>query len=400
MIAKILKNEADYNSALAQIDLLIDAEPDTPEMDQLELLSFLVGKYEDEHYTVDLPTPIDAIKFRMDQQGLTRKDLVQYLGSQGKVSEVLNGKRPLSINMIRKLHDGLGISAEVLLQKPGAHIEPQKYNRSDYPFNEMFKANYFESNITDLSTAKEKSEELLVNLFEDYSQVTFKIACRQGIGGTKDKNALFAWYANIMKNKISKELCDFSAESINDSFLNKLVKLSAYDKGITLVKDELNKIGIHFVVSPHLPKTKLDGACFFTKDNHPVVAMTLRHDRLDNFWFTLMHELGHLVKQHVTSDNSQVIMDNTVDSRTEEDPAEDEADQFARDSLIPASIWGEHKEKLLSGTAEDVKEFAEQLEISPSIIAGRIQWTEKNYRKLSGLVGRGMVREVFLAPSE
>ena len=393
MIAKILKNEAEYNSALEQVDTLLEAEPDTPEMDQLELLSFLVGKYEDEHYPVDLPTPIDAIRFRMDQQGLTRKDLVEYIGSQSKVSEVLSGKRSLSINMIRKLHEGLGISAEVLLQKPGAHIEPQKYNRSDYPFNEMFNSSYFDSNITDLPIAKEKSEELLGNLFEDYSQATFKIACRQGDGGAKAENALFAWYANIMKNKISKELRSFSVESIDESFINKLVKLSAYEKGITLVKDELNKIGIHFVISERLQKTKLDGACFFAKDKHPVVAMTLRHNRLDNFWFTLMHELGHLVKQHVTSDSSQVIMDNTFDSRTEEDPAEDEADKFALNSLIPASIWEKHKSELLSGTAEDVKELAEKLKISPAIVAGRIQWTKKDYKKHSKLVGHHLVRE-------
>jgi len=95
----------------------------------------------------------------------------------------------------------------------------------------------------------------------------------------------------------------------------------------------------------------------------------------------------------VTSDCSQVILDDTVFGRSEKNSTEDEADLFARDSLIPASIWGEHKEKLLSGTAEDVKTFAEQLEISPSIVAGCIQWTEKDYKKHSKLVGHHFVRE-------
>ncbi|MDA3799850.1 MAG: transcriptional regulator [Kiritimatiellae bacterium] len=113
----ILKTEADYDETLEQIEALLDAKPGTPEMDELELLSFLVEKYEDEHYHIDLPDPIDAIKFRMEQEGLTNKDLVQYIGSQSKVSEVLNRKRPLSINMIRNLNNGLGISAETLLQK-------------------------------------------------------------------------------------------------------------------------------------------------------------------------------------------------------------------------------------------------------------------------------------------
>lgn len=395
MIAKILKTEADYDEALEQIEALLDAQPGTPEMDQLELLSFLVGKYEDEHYPIDLPDPVDAIKFRMDQERLTRKDLIPYLGSQGKVSEVLNRKRPLSLTMIRKLHDGLGISAEVLLQKPGAHIEIQKYASSDYPFTEMFNNNYFDSNITDLSDAKEKSEELLENLFEELSQDHFKIACRQGAGVDNKKTALFAWYANIVKNKISDKLCKFSTESINKEFVDKLVKLSVYKKGITLVKDELNRIGIHFVISERLSTTKLDGACFLATDKSPIIAMTLRYDRLDNFWFTLMHELGHLAKQHVTIESPKVIFDNTVDRRTEKSITEDEADLFAKNCLIPDSIWKTNRQRLINGAKQDIIKFAEKLEISPSIIAGRIRWETKNYRKHSKLIGQDLVRDLL-----
>jgi HTH-type transcriptional regulator/antitoxin HigA len=123
---KILKIESEYDSASEQIDMLLDAEPGTPEMEQLELLSFLVEKYENEHYPIDLPDPIDAIKFRMEQENLTKKDLVQYIGSQSKVSEVFNRKRTLSINMIRRLHKGLGISAEVLLNQPSESEAPKE----------------------------------------------------------------------------------------------------------------------------------------------------------------------------------------------------------------------------------------------------------------------------------
>ena len=115
----VIRTEAEYEQALARIEALMDAAPGTPEMDELEVLSVLVEKYEDERYPVAMPDPIVAIRFRMEQQGLTNKDLELYLGSQARVSEVLNGKRALSKEMIRRLHSGLGIPAEVLLQEPG-----------------------------------------------------------------------------------------------------------------------------------------------------------------------------------------------------------------------------------------------------------------------------------------
>ncbi len=119
MKPRVIRTEAEYERTLARIDAIIDAEPGTPEIDELELLSLLVEHYEDERYPMDMPDPIAAIAFRMEQQGLTRKDLEPYLGSQARVSEVLSGKRALSKEMIRRLHTGLGIPAEVLVQEGG-----------------------------------------------------------------------------------------------------------------------------------------------------------------------------------------------------------------------------------------------------------------------------------------
>ena len=115
MNIKVIKTEAEYEEALERVNALMDATPDSPEEEELEVLVLLIEKYEKEHYPIDLPNPIDAIKFEMDQQGLSYKDMQQYLGSASKVSEVLSGKRPLSLTMIRKLYKGLGIPYEVLL---------------------------------------------------------------------------------------------------------------------------------------------------------------------------------------------------------------------------------------------------------------------------------------------
>ena len=111
-----IRNETDYEAALEEVERLWGARAGTPEGDRLDILATLLDAYENEHYPMDPPDPIEAIKFRMEQQGLTRKDLEGVLGSRTRVAEVLNRQRGLSINMIRRLHEKLGISAEVLIR--------------------------------------------------------------------------------------------------------------------------------------------------------------------------------------------------------------------------------------------------------------------------------------------
>ncbi len=111
-----IKNETDYRNALAEVERLFDAAPGTPEGDRLEVLSVLVEAYEAKHYAMPLPDPIQAIEYFLESRGLTRRDLEPYIGSRARVSEVLGRRRPLSIEMIRRLHSELGIPAEVLIQ--------------------------------------------------------------------------------------------------------------------------------------------------------------------------------------------------------------------------------------------------------------------------------------------
>ena len=114
MTIKPIKNEQDYEETLQRIDRLMNAQPDTPEMDELEVLTTLVEAYEARHYAIDAPDPIEAIKFRMEQEGLKQKDLVGIVGSKSRVSEILNRKRKLTIEMIRNLHQQLHIPVESL----------------------------------------------------------------------------------------------------------------------------------------------------------------------------------------------------------------------------------------------------------------------------------------------
>jgi HTH-type transcriptional regulator/antitoxin HigA len=114
---KIIKTEEQYHQALERLEIIFDAEPDTAEGDELDLLSLLIDDYEKTHYPIDLPDPVDAIKFRMEQLNYKPKDLAKVLGARSRVTEILNKKRKLSIDMIRKINKQMHISTDILVQE-------------------------------------------------------------------------------------------------------------------------------------------------------------------------------------------------------------------------------------------------------------------------------------------
>jgi HTH-type transcriptional regulator/antitoxin HigA len=117
MILKLIKTKKDYQEALKRLEIIFDATPNTKEGDELEILALLIEKYEEEHFPIEAPDPIEAIKFRMEQMGYKQKDLENIIGYKGRVSEILNRKRKLTLEMIRKLHETLQIPTDVLLQE-------------------------------------------------------------------------------------------------------------------------------------------------------------------------------------------------------------------------------------------------------------------------------------------
>ena len=121
MFILCIKNDADYRSALQSIEQLMMAEPDTPEGEKLDVLVTLVEAYEAKHFPMELPDPVEAIKFEMERKGLSVKDLEPMIGKSNRVYEMLNHKRSLTLRMIWKLHQGLGIPADSLIKPPQAH---------------------------------------------------------------------------------------------------------------------------------------------------------------------------------------------------------------------------------------------------------------------------------------
>jgi HTH-type transcriptional regulator/antitoxin HigA len=395
MKPKLIKNNDEYQEALTFIESLMDAQPGSPEEEELELFSFLVHEYEVDAYPIGLPDPIEAIKFRMDQQGLTRKDLEQYIGSQSKVSEVINKKRPLSLAMIRSLNRGLSIPAEILLQDQGMNLPEVRYKVDDYPFTEMYKRNYFGCLYENLNEAKQYSEELLDELFSVFRGYEYnRVFCRNS-AKKMNEFSLIAWQARVIELVEQKEFPVYSKETLTLGFIREIIKTSYFSTGPNLANELLFKQGIPLVLLPHLPQTYLDGACFITSSNRPVIGLTLRHDRLDNFWFTLVHELAHIYL-HLRNDSIAFFDDTELSNCEISDPFEIKADEFARDLLIPRGLWEKEKERILNTKKEeDIISFADHIKVSPAIIAGRIRWESNNYSLFSNLIGKGIPRKVL-----
>jgi HTH-type transcriptional regulator/antitoxin HigA len=400
MRPKVIKTETDYEAALARLDELLDAEPDTPEGDEFELWATLISAFEEEAFPIDLPSPISAIRFRMEQAGLKQVDLVPYIGSASRVSEILRGKRSLSLSMIRKLHEGLGIPAEVLLPEPGACM-PASHPEIDwrrFPIAEMRKRGWFKDFQGTLVEAKERAEELIAPLIFPNGVEAESIPCflRRSVRSDRemDKDALTMWCARVLARARDERLPDYELDTVNRAFCRELVHLSYLPNGPLLAKEFLNQSGIHLVTERHMPKTYLDGAALWTASGHPVIALTLRYDRLDNFWFTLCHELAH-VSLHLERNHEEAFVDDLQASG--KSASEQQADEFAAASLVPTAKW---KRSGLMGnwSASAVVDFAKKLRIHPAIVAGRIRKEQDNHRILWQLLGKGEVRKHFESP--
>jgi HTH-type transcriptional regulator/antitoxin HigA len=400
---RAIRTEADYKAALARIDALMDAELGTPEGDELDVLTDLVGLYEDRHVPMGYPTALAALRFRMEQAGLSPRDLIPFLGGRAKVSEVLSGKRPLTMQMARALHTNLGIPADVLLQQPGAEL-PSALDDVDwkrFPLTEMAKGGWIKKKPDLLAHA----EEIMLDLIrraggkDALPAALYRKNDHARANAKTDPYALKAWCWEVLARANADRLpIAYKPGTIDLKFLRKVARLSWSAEGPKLAREFLAKHGIHLVCLGHLPRTHLDGAALQLADGTPVIGLTLRYDRLDNFWFCLLHELAH-IGRHMDGKRDEAFIDDLSLRGVEgvrRDPKEDEADDWAEKGLIPIKIWqtsriSENPSPLA------VMELAQRLEIHPAIVAGRVRYETKNFRLLSQFVGTGEVRRQLLS---
>lgn len=216
--------------------------------------------------------------------------------------------------------------------------------------------------------------------------------------GTKkmDPIALTVWQAEALRRAAQEELPAYNADRLDEYYLSDLAKLSRLDDGPQRAINEIKKIGISIVILPHLRKTYLDGAAFKLQDNRPAIGLTLRHDRIDNFWFVLMHELVHVWK-HLKNDQTFIVDDLDVSAAEDDEikDIEDEADRLALNALIPDDVWESSEAKDMPSVYA-IKELAEQVGVHPAIVAGRVCHETDKYKKFGRLLGHGDVRGHFL----
>ncbi len=402
---KVIKTQRDYDAAVLRLSALMDEEiaPGSSKEAELELLALVIESYERSKVEPVVSDPIEAILFRMDQLGLRKVDLVPYMGSQSKVSEVLARKRPLNLAMIRKLHQELGIPADVLLAKTDDAVdlsEAPSYDPAKFPIKEMISRGYFEGFRGTLREARDNAEELIRSFMRGIhlhptQQARLRAPMHQSGTRLMDEYALLAWHVAVLKKaRQIKFKSVYVKGSLTDERLKELARLSRFEQGPRLAQEFLADIGIALVFETHFNKTYLDGAAMFDGDR-PVVALTLRHDRLDNFWFALMHELVH-VKEHLGPDRS-FIADNLEDKIHQQSKEEREADEGAREILIPHAEWLA-SDLMNSPTMDAAVALADKLRIHPTIVAGRVRFESGNWRLLSSI--KAEVRCQFLGQLE
>jgi HTH-type transcriptional regulator/antitoxin HigA len=390
---KVIRDEKSYDASLARVNELAVLDPDSEsaEGEELQILSILIEDYESRAHNIGNPTPLEAIKFRMEQAGLNQRDLIPFIGSKSKTSEVLAGKRPLSLPMVRSLSEGLGIPAEVLIQEDARAAEPA-LDLAKFPVSEAQKRNWFPS------VASDDLGNEVVSILDSFGGGELLLAARTSAhvrsGRDMDASSLMTWAAwSIRKAESSPPLPSFKTDRIDAAFLAAVCKLSANDSGPIDARAYLAEAGIALVVVEHLPRTYLDGALIFGK--YPVIALTLRHDRLDSFWFTLLHELAHLVQVCQSGELRYFFDDLDVSSAV---TAEVEADKLASETLVPEAEWlASPASKLRS--PEAAVHLAKRLGIHPAIVAGRIRHATGDYRKLSRMLGQGQVRQLLAGSS-
>lgn len=203
------------------------------------------------------------------------------------------------------------------------------------------------------------------------------------------ESALAIWQARVLQRAaVLRPKLRAKFNIVDTSWLGALAKLSSHPDGPAEALEFLKDKGILVVLVPHLPHTRLDGAAMLLSEGTPIVALTLRYDRLDSFWFTLLHEIGHVFLHFHNGLDAGFMDDLDV---TNESPKEREADMFASSALIPDEVW-EIAPARFSKSPELIVRMGASLEIHPAIIAGRIRKERADYKLFSNLLGNGSVR--------
>ncbi len=365
------------------------------ERDIDEYLSLTTGKIKDFlAYTLsDLPKIL--VRARIARQ-LSVAAFAGVLGITGRTLLELEDShyRTASFDLLRNAAAHLDVDVSHIQELAVAKSVPTPV-WNEFPIKEMYKRGWFEDFGGSLAEAKKAAADLVPNFFRmtgtNYAMAAMHRKSTRATAAIPEQS-LLAWEARVsFLAERDPPSARFQRENISTAWLKSLVSASVLDDGPRRAIGILREIGIALVFEPHLEHTHLDGAAIMRGGDLAVVALTLRHDRIDNFWFTLMHEIAHLALHFKAGEASAIFDDNDSEATTD---VEKEADAFAGSALISDQAWAMSASRYLRSEASVLTD-AKRLQIHPAIIAGRIRKESDNYIMFKDLVGSGKVRELF-----
>lgn len=345
--------------------------------------------------------PNVLVRARIAQQ-LSQRELGELIGLKEQQIQRYEAEQyaSASLRRLREIADALKLSITEIAEIDPFSMSAATHSRSTvlewdkFPIKEMYKRGWFEDFSGSLDDLRQEAAELIENFITTVSKKPTLALQRKSfrMGAQFDSYALLAWECRVLSlAEKSKVANDYQPELLTAEWLDYLRKLSRLKNGPEQAQDWLEKAGIALIIEPHLQNTYLDGAAMLLAGESPVIGMTLRYDRLDNFWFVLFHELMHII-HHLKKGKLENIFDN-LDEDVENE-IELEADALAGEALISSSEWSRALPRFLQ-SKESIETFASQIGISPTIVAGRIRREAKNYRILIDLVGQDQVRNRF-----
>lgn len=329
-------------------------------------------------------TPGRILQKELDARNWSQKEFAEIIERPSQmVSEIINGKKQITPDTAIQFSEALDISAEFwmnletkyqlnLVKKKQQDREIKRRSRiySLVPVSEITKRGWIEKweNVDELE--KLVCDFLEIPSLAETPQVAVNYRCSESSNMLETSRV--AWckrVKQIVNSHKSNRIGNFKLENFRQA-LPSILECALKESDIQKIPNILNGIGIHIVVLPHLSKTRLDGAAFFIEDN-PVIALTMRYDRVDNFWFTLLHELGHIFANH-----KGVFLDDM--DKVENRPEETEANQLASKWLVDDNAFNsfvaEQKGKF---SKKSVQEFAQSQNRHPGIIVGRLHYEKK-----------------------
>lgn len=343
--------------------------------------------------------PLILIKARI-VRGMSQRQLAEEIGVKEQQIQRYEAERYSSANLSRLAEVARALRLDV------SEVAELRGNEDDsgescslravsteFPISEMYRRGWFGDFSGSLSAALAIGDELAFNYARQampHRRVAY-LRQRTRFGSTLNRSSLLAWQCRILLLARDEETVeDFSRDQLTADWFTSLREESRHEDGPRRAKEFLSESGIALVIEPHLSNTYLDGAAFLLPEGRPVVGMTLRYDRLDNFWFVLFHELVH-IRDHLEKGKLEDVFD---DLESEGDELEQETDRLAGNLLVPDDIWESALARFVR-SEESVRKLAFKLAINPAVIAGKIRNEAENYMILRNLVGQGEVRRLF-----